>query len=213
MAQRKKDKKSSKKSDSKKASKSGKKLLDEAETAKTTKPREVLRRGGAPVVGILTDTPADLPVVLRARDTLESLGIPCDVRVLSALRTPTETIAYVSRARDRGLEVLIACARMAAPLAGVVAAHTTLPVIGVPIASGAMAGVDALLAAVQMPPGVPVATVGIDGTRNAAFLAARILAATHPELVERLETDLESRKSRYDSPNMDIPGQAGSRKK
>ncbi|MFW6051462.1 MAG: 5-(carboxyamino)imidazole ribonucleotide mutase [Myxococcota bacterium] len=167
-----------------------------------------LRADGAPVVGILTGSPSDLPVVLKARDTLHELGIPCDVRVLSAHRTPEQTVQYVSRAREHGIEVLIACAGMAAHLAGVVAAHTTLPVIGVPLASGALQGVDALLSTVQMPPGIPVATVGVDGSRNAAFLAARILAATHPEVRERLDARLATDRERYDAPDTAVPSQA-----
>jgi 5-(carboxyamino)imidazole ribonucleotide mutase len=106
------------------------------------------------------------------------------------------------------VEVFIACAGMAAHLAGVVAAHTTRPVIGVPIAAGALQGVDALLSTVQMPPGVPVATVGIDGTKNAAFLAARIVSLTHPEVRQRLVEQLEQDKKRYDSPDPSVPGQA-----
>ena len=167
-----------------------------------------LTRKDKPVVGILTGSPSDLPVVLKARDVLDSLDIPNDVRVLSAHRTPRETVQYVNAAQEQGVEVLIACAGMAAHLAGVVAAHTTLPVIGVPIASGALQGVDALLATVQMPPGVPVATVGIDGSKNAAFMAARIVAATHPEVRERLLKHLEESRKRYDSPDMSKPAQA-----
>jgi 5-(carboxyamino)imidazole ribonucleotide mutase len=111
------------------------------------------------------------------------------------------------------VEVFIACAGMAAHLAGVVAAHTTLPVIGVPIASGALQGVDALLSTVQMPPGVPVATVGIDGAKNAAFLAARIVAARHPEVRDRLLDHLAKSRKRYDSPDPAIPGQAAKKPK
>ena len=160
------------------------------------------------MVAIMTGSPSDLPVVLKGRDVFESLDIPCDVRVLSAHRTPKETAAYISNAEENGVEVFIACAGMAAHLAGVVAAHTTRPVIGVPIASGALQGVDALLATVQMPPGVPVATVGIDGAKNAAFLAARIIALTHPEVRQRLLDQLEASKKRYDSPDPSTPGQA-----
>jgi 5-(carboxyamino)imidazole ribonucleotide mutase len=97
---------------------------------------------------------------------------------------------------------------MAAHLAGVVAAHTTRPVIGVPLASGALQGMDALLSTVQMPPGVPVATVGIDGAKNAAFLAARIVSLTHPEVRQRLLDQLEESRKRYDSPDPLVPGQA-----
>lgn len=167
-----------------------------------------LSKNDTPVVAILTGSPSDLPVVLKGRDVLDGLDIPNDVRVLSAHRTPRETADYISAAEKQGVEVFIACAGMAAHLAGVVAAHTTRPVIGVPIASGALQGMDALLATVQMPPGVPVATVGIDGAKNAAFLAARIVALTHPEVRDRLVAHLADSKKRYDSPDPSVPGQA-----
>jgi 5-(carboxyamino)imidazole ribonucleotide mutase len=167
-----------------------------------------LSKKDSPIVAILTGSPSDLPIVLKGREVLESLGIPNDVRVLSAHRTPRETAHYIAAAEAQGVEVFIACAGMAAHLAGVVAAHTTRPVIGVPIAAGALQGVDALLSTVQMPPGVPVATVGIDGTKNAAFLAARIVSLTHPEVRQRLVEQLEQDKKRYDSPDPSVPGQA-----
>lgn len=169
-----------------------------------------LSKTDTPVVAILTGSPSDLPVVLKGRDVLDGLGIPNDVRVLSAHRTPRETAKYIAAAEKQGVEVFIACAGMAAHLAGVVAAHTMRPVIGVPIASGALQGVDALLSTVQMPPGVPVATVGVDGAKNAAFLAARIVALTHPEVHARLVEHLESSKKRYDSADPSVPGQAKS---
>ena len=171
-----------------------------------------LTKRDKPVVAILTGSPSDLPVVLKARDVLDDLDIPSDVRVLSAHRTPKETAQYIAAAERGGVEVFIACAGMAAHLAGVVAAHTTLPVIGVPIASGALQGVDALLATVQMPPGVPVATVGIDGTKNAGFMAARIVAARHPEVRDRLLDHLAESRKRYDSPDPAVPGQATSKR-
>lgn len=171
-----------------------------------------LTKRDKPVVAILTGSPSDLPVVLKARDVLDDLDIPSDVRVLSAHRTPKETQQYVAAAERGGVEVFIACAGLAAHLAGVVAAHTTLPVIGVPIASGALQGVDALLATVQMPPGVPVATVGIDGAKNAGFMAARIVAARHPEVRDRLLDHLAESRKRYDSPDPAVPGQATSKK-
>jgi 5-(carboxyamino)imidazole ribonucleotide mutase len=169
-----------------------------------------LSKNDTPVVAILTGSPSDLPVVLKGRDVLDSLDIPNDVRVLSAHRTPRETAEYIAAAESQGVEVFIACAGMAAHLAGVVAAHTLRPVIGVPIASGALQGVDALLSTVQMPPGVPVATVGVDGSKNAAFLAARIVALTHPEVRERLAAHLQDSKKRYDSPDPSVPGQSAS---
>src|SRR5688572_21611012 len=145
----------------------------------------------SPLVAVLVGSPSDLELAEKARVVLNELGVPCDVRALSAHRTPDLLVEYVKAAEARGVEVVIACAGMAAHLAGVVAAHTLLPVIGVPIASGALQGVDALLATVQMPPGVPVATVGIDGTKNAAFLAVRILALKHPEPKARMQAALD----------------------
>lgn len=167
-----------------------------------------LSKNDTPLVAILTGSPSDLPVVLKGREVLDGLDIPSDVRVLSAHRTPRETAEYIAASQKQGVEVFIACAGMAAHLAGAVAAHTLRPVIGVPIASGALQGLDALLSTVQMPPGVPVATVGVDGAKNAAFLAARIIALTHPEVHERLLEHLEDGKKRYDSPDPSVPGQA-----
>jgi 5-(carboxyamino)imidazole ribonucleotide mutase len=150
-------------------------------------------------VGILTGSRSDLEVVRKAQEALVSLGVGCELLVLSAHRTPERVKAYVEQAPARGIEVLIACAGLAAHLAGVVAAHTLLPVIGVPLASGALQGVDALLSTVQMPPGIPVAAVGIDGAKNAAYLAARILALHDPTLRAALEADLTEQRKRYDN--------------
>ena len=132
----------------------------------------------APLVGILTGSPSDLPTIEKTQETLEELGIPSELKVLSAHRTPDLTVEYVQSAELRGVKVFIACAGMANHLAGTVAAHTVLPVIGVPLTSGALAGLDALLSTVQMPPGVPVAgmAIGKPGAQNAAILAAQILA-------------------------------------
>jgi 5-(carboxyamino)imidazole ribonucleotide mutase len=164
---------------------------------KQSKPSAKARAGKARV-GILTGSPSDLEVVRKAKETLAALGIESELKVLSAHRTPERVQAYVTSAQARGLEVLIACAGMAAHLAGVVAAHTLLPVIGVPLASGALQGVDALLSTVQMPPGIPVATVGIDGAKNAAYLAARILALHDAAIRSALEADLTEQRKRYD---------------
>lgn len=127
-------------------------------------------------VGIIMGSANDKPVMDKANAILDELGIPYESIVSSAHRNAERTAEWAKGARDRGLQVLIAGAGMAAALPGVIAAHTTLPVIGVPIASGALNGVDALYSIVQMPPGIPVATVGIDNARNAALLAAAILA-------------------------------------
>jgi 5-(carboxyamino)imidazole ribonucleotide mutase len=158
---------------------------------------QALKKDDPPVVGILTGSPNDLPLVEKAREVLHGLGVPCEVYAMSAHRTPDKVLEYVRSARERGIEVLVACAGMAAHLAGVVAANTTLPVVGVPLSGGLMSGLDALLSTVQMPSGIPVATVAVDGTRNAGFLAARILAGTHPELVDRIEEQLAADRAKY----------------
>ena len=115
------------------------------------------------------------------------MGVSYEIDISSAHRLPEKTVQYARTAKERGIEVLIAGAGMAAHLAGVLAAHTTLPVIGVPLKSGALDGVDALYSTVQMPPGVPVATVGIDGAKNAAYLACEILSIKYPEIAKKLE--------------------------
>jgi phosphoribosylaminoimidazole carboxylase PurE protein len=145
--------------------------------------------GGAKVL-ILMGSDSDLEVMKEARDTLSALGISSKMTVASAHRTPERTRRLIREAEEQGASVIIAGAGMAAHLAGFVAAHTVLPVIGVPMDSGPLRGVDALLSTVQMPPGVPVATVSIGkaGARNAAILAAQILAVSDPHMRERLET-------------------------
>ena len=140
-----------------------------------------------PLVGILMGSDSDLPVMEKAGEVLTQLGIAWEMDISSAHRLPDKTATYARTARERGIEVLICGAGMAAHLAGVVASHTTLPVIGVPLKSGAIAGVDALYSTVQMPPGIPVATVAIDGGKNAAYLAASILSIKRTELAEKLE--------------------------
>lgn len=140
-----------------------------------------------PLVGILMGSDSDLPVMEKAGAVFEEMGVPYEMDISSAHRLPDKTAEYAKTARARGLEVLVAGAGMAAHLAGVIAAHTTLPVIGVPLASGALQGVDALYATVQMPPGIPVATVAIDGAKNAAYLACEILSIKYPEIATKLE--------------------------
>ena len=140
-----------------------------------------------PLVSIVMGSDSDLDVMRKCSDLLDDLGVPNEVRIMSAHRTPDAVAEYVSGAAERGLKVIIAGAGAAAALPGVVAAHTQLPVIGVPIDATALRGVDALYAIVQMPSGVPVATVGIDGSKNAAVLAARILALQDEELASRLD--------------------------
>lgn len=140
-------------------------------------------------VGILMGSPSDRPVMEEAGRVLDQLGIPWEMRVSSAHRSPEKTKAYAEQACRNGLQVIIAGAGWAAHLAGVVASCTTLPVIGVPIESSPLQGLDALLATVQMPPGVPVATVSIGkgGARNAGILAAQILALKDSELQKKLQ--------------------------
>jgi len=150
------------------------------------------------LVGILTGSPNDLPTVVKVRDTLTELGIKSEIIVASAHRTPDKVLAYLDRAHREGVQVLIGCAGVAAHLAGVVAGHTRLPVIGLPLGNGPLTGLDSLLSTVQMPPGVPVATVAIDGSRNAAMLAARILALKYPEVDRALEQAARRERERYD---------------
>jgi phosphoribosylamine--glycine ligase len=140
-------------------------------------------------VGIIMGSASDWKVMKGARDVLDDLEVLSEVKVLSAHRTPDETLAYVRTASDRGIKVIIAGAGWAAHLAGVVAANTLLPVIGVPIDSSPLNGLDALLSTVQMPPGIPVATVaiGAGGAKNAGFMAAHIIALQDAGLAERLQ--------------------------
>ncbi len=138
-------------------------------------------------VGIVMGSDSDLPVVRKAAEVLKSLEIPFEVHVYSAHRTPEEAARFARDARKEGFGVLIAAAGMAAHLAGALAAQTTLPVIGIPCRGGAMDGLDALLSTVQMPSGIPVATVALNGGANAALLAAQMLAIGDGELAARLD--------------------------
>jgi len=140
-----------------------------------------------PEVGILVGSKSDMPVLERCTARLEELGIGYELEVRSAHRNPEGVSEYASTARQRGLKVIICAAGMAAHLAGAVAARTTLPVIGIPVAAGTLGGLDSLLATVQMPSGVPVATVAVNGAANAAVLAAQILALSDASLAEKLE--------------------------
>ena len=145
------------------------------------------------LVAVIVGSASDAEQIAGCRQALGRLGIGHEARVISAHRTPDELAEYLDGLEDRGIQLVIAAAGMAAHLAGVAASHTTLPVLGVPMASGALQGIDALLSTVQMPPGVPVATLGIGspGGKNAAYFAARILALSHPKLKTRLEQVLE----------------------
>ena len=138
-------------------------------------------------VGIIMGSDSDLPIIQKAVDTLKSFDIPFEVHIYSAHRTPVEARDFAISARDNGFGVLIAAAGMAAHLAGAIAANTTLPVIGIPCKSSALDGMDALLSTVQMPTGIPVATVAINGGANAALLAAQILAVSDCELAKKLD--------------------------
>ena len=138
-------------------------------------------------VAVIMGSDSDLPVVEKAVDTLRQFDVPCEVHVYSAHRTPEEARAFAAAARDNGIGVIIAAAGKAAHLAGAIAANTTLPVIGIPIKSSTLDGIDALLSTVQMPSGIPVATVAIDGAVNAALLSVEILAVSDETLVERLQ--------------------------
>ena len=161
-----------------------------------------------PIVGIIMGSDSDLAIMEKAAEVLQEMGVPYEMDISSAHRLPDKTAEYAKSARDRGIEVVIAGAGMAAHLAGVIAAHTTLPVIGVPLKSGALNGADALYATVQMPTGIPVATVAIDGSKNAAYLACSILSIKYPEYAKKLDAyrdqtkkDLEKKSARLKQQN------------
>ena len=139
-------------------------------------------------VGIVMGSDSDLPIVQKAIDTLKSLEIPYEVHIYSAHRTPVEARDFAVNARSNGFGAVIAAAGMAAHLAGAIAANTTLPVVGIPCKGGAMDGLDALLATVQMPTGIPVATVALNGGANAALLCAQMLAIEDVDLAKKLDT-------------------------
>lgn len=143
-------------------------------------------------VGIIMGSDSDLPIVSKAVDMLKSFGVPYEVHVFSAHRTPVEARDFSVSARENGFGAIIAAAGMAAHLAGAIAANTTLPVIGIPCKSSNLDGLDALLSTVQMPTGIPVATVAINGAANAALIAIQILAVEDKDLAEKLD---EKRKT------------------
>ncbi len=145
-------------------------------------------------VAVIMGSDSDFPTVAGAIKTLSAYGVPFEVHIMSAHRTPEQAAAFSSGARANGFGVIIAAAGKAAHLAGVLAAHTTLPVIGIPIKSSTLDGLDALLATVQMPKGIPVATVAIDGADNAAILAVQMLALSDEALAEKLAQDKVSMK-------------------
>ncbi|MBR6564685.1 MAG: 5-(carboxyamino)imidazole ribonucleotide mutase [Clostridia bacterium] len=138
-------------------------------------------------IGIIMGSDSDMPTVSKAIETLKSFDVPYEVHIFSAHRTPVEAREFSINARKNGIGAIIAAAGMAAHLAGAIAANTTLPVVGIPIKSGYLNGIDALLSTVQMPSGIPVATVAIDGAVNAALLCIQILAVEDAELANRLD--------------------------
>ena len=138
-------------------------------------------------VGIVMGSDSDLPILRKAMDMLDTLDVPYETHIYSAHRTPVEARDFALNARANGFGCIIAAAGMAAHLAGAIAANTTLPVIGIPCKGGMMDGLDALLATVQMPSGIPVATVAVNGGVNAALLAAQIIAVSEPELAQKLD--------------------------
>lgn len=146
----------------------------------------------SPIVAIIMGSESDMEIMSKAADTLSELGITHEIQVMSAHRNPEKVSNFAKSASKNGLRVIIAGAGLAAHLAGAVAAKTVLPVIGVPISAGSLGGMDSLLSTVQMPPGVPVATVAINGAKNAAFLAAQILALSDTKISSRLSSLKES---------------------
>ena len=146
-------------------------------------------------VAVVMGSDSDLKVVEKAIETLKNYGVQTEVHIYSAHRTPVEAKEFTMSARDNGIGVIIACAGKAAHLAGAIAANTTLPVIGIPIKASVLDGMDALLSTVQMPAGIPVATVAIDGAENAALLAIQILAVEDKELQQKLQDARDNKKA------------------
>ena len=161
-------------------------------------------------VAVIMGSDSDLPVVEKAINTLKEYGVPTEVHVYSAHRTPEEAAAFSKSARENGFGVIIAAAGMAAHLAGAIAANTTLPVIGIPCSSKVLEGMDALLSTVMMPPGIPVATVGVNTAKNAALLAIEILAVTDEELQKKLQADRDANREKIVEKNKAIEAQFNS---
>ncbi|MED5579861.1 MAG: 5-(carboxyamino)imidazole ribonucleotide mutase [Nitrospinota bacterium] len=153
---------------------------------------------GKILVGILMGSESDFEIMFKTKETLDELGISSEIRILSAHRTPSELHEYIENAPKNGVKIFIAGAGMSAHLAGVVGASTNLPVIGVPINSSSLGGIDALLSTIQMPPGIPVATMGIGsaGARNAALFAARILSLEDSKILEKYNQFVEKQKQK-----------------
>lgn len=159
-----------------------------------------------PLVGIVLGSRSDREHAFKMGKILEELDVAYEVTISSAHRTPEDVVSYSSSCRQRGISVIIAVAGLSAALPGVIAAHTDLPVIGVPVASGTLGGMDALLSVAQMPPGVPVATVGINGSRNAAVLAARILALGNEGILKKIREWTEAQKIQVRDSRKELEG-------
>jgi phosphoribosylaminoimidazole carboxylase PurE protein len=159
-----------------------------------------------PVVGIVMGSDTDWPLLKKAVETLNEFGIPNEARVISAHRTPEEAMQYASTASRRGLKIILSAAGMAAHLGGVLAAHTTLPVIGIPVKGGALNGIDSLLSTIQMPSGIPVATValGSAGPVNAAVFAAQILALSDPAMARKVARYKAALKKKVEKGNANV---------
>ena len=158
----------------------------------------------SPIVSIIMGSTSDLPVMEKAAQLLNDMQMPFEMNALSAHRTPQEVEEFARNAQGRGIKVIIAAAGMAAALPGVIAANTTLPVIGVPVKGSVLDGVDALYSIIQMPPGIPVATVAINGAMNAAILAIQMLALGNPELAQKLAAYKESLKQKIVKANQEL---------
>ena len=161
-------------------------------------------KNGSPLVGIVMGSDSDLPVMKEAGEALDGFGIPYEISVISAHRNPRGTFDYASKAIERGIKVLIAGAGGAAHLPGVIAALTILPVIGVPIKTSKLSGMDSLLSIVQMPDGIPVATVAINGARNAGILAAQILGIADPVISRELKKFKGSLKEKVEAKSKEL---------
>lgn len=160
-----------------------------------------------PKAAVIMGSDSDLPIVRKAVEILKKFDIEYEVSVISAHRTPDIAVEYASKAEDRGFEVIIAAAGKAAHLPGVIAALTTLPVIGIPIKSSTLDGLDSLLSIVQMPAGIPVATVAVDGAENAGLLAVQILSLKYTQLKEKLKKHREAMKEAVIEKNIKIKGE------
>ena len=162
-----------------------------------------------PKILVLVGSDSDLPIMEEGFAFLKALDVPFVIDISSAHRHPEKTVKYAREAREKGIEVIIAAAGLAAHLPGVVASHTTLPVIGIPLKGDALNGMDSLLSIVQMPKGVPVATVGVNSSRNACILACQILSIKYPEIAKKLELMKHEMKKDIDEKSKKLQGKHG----